>query len=63
MINIGLQSISLALICFLKDFVELPNTNTGADLHPLVCIVQVPIYSCRYDKAAVVTKTLVKSIS
>ena len=55
--NRGLQSISLVLICFLEHFVEAPNKG--------VCIVQVSIYihlltTHWHDKAAVVTKTLVK---
>ena len=31
----GLQSVSIALFCFLKDFAEAPNNNNyaGADLH------------------------------
>ena len=49
---------NLVLICFFKNFVEAPDNNG-------VCIVQVldlhPLVN-NNNKAAVVTKTLVKSI-
>ena len=56
----GLQSISIALFCFLERFVEAQNNNEH------LYIVQLPIYTrlltitSWHDKAA--TKTLVKSI-
>ena len=62
MINRGLQSINLVLICFLKGFVEALNNNlycAAADLHLLVNNNALTQYTIRQLYS---NKTLVKSI-